>query len=102
QISGDMPLRFALGPGSGSTQSPPGPQRSDELSLACAAALAAERLVDCFVTDSHSSITGDLELQPLRDLFRTPRDRPSPVSTMGLVPALARRDRRPGNHGTVW
>src|SRR5665648_976495 len=68
----------------GNAQCPPGAQAGDQLALVRAAALNVERLVDRLVADAHGVFIGELHLQPVRDLLRTPGARPSP----GLAPRL--------------
>ena len=63
----------------------PGPQARHQLTLQRAAALNEQGLVDRLVRDAHRVIVGGFDQQPLRDLFRALRVRPSPV----LPPAVA-------------
>src|SRR5690606_2756794 len=57
-------------------------------------ALDVERLVDRLVADAHGLIIREVDLQALRDLLRTPRRRPAPVLTTGLVQPFPRRRSR--------
>ena len=60
-------------------QRPPGAQTGDNLAPQPTPALNVERLVDRFVGDPHGVVVGKVEPQPVRDLFRAPRLRPTPV-----------------------
>src|SRR3954469_13309251 len=76
-----------------------GPQAGDQLALEGAAALHVERLIDRLVRDPHPRIIRELELEPFRDLLRTPPTHPPPILTVRLVAALPRPSGRPGHPG---
>src|SRR4051794_14015113 len=74
-----------------------GPQARDELALERAAALHVERLVDRLVRDPHPRIIGELQLESLGDLLRTPPAHPAAILAVRLVAPLPRRRGRPGH-----
>ncbi|CCH70969.1 hypothetical protein BN10_720048 [Phycicoccus elongatus Lp2] len=89
-----MTLRLVPGPGSRLPQCAARAQTGHQLALEPATALDEQRLVDRLVADPHGLIIGEVDLQPVRDLFRAPRRGPSPVRPAGLVQPLPRRRRR--------
>ncbi len=76
-------------------QGSPGPQAGDQLTLERSAPLDVERLVDRLVRDPHRFIIGEVRLEPVRDLLRTPRLGPAAVLPSRLVASLPRRHTRP-------
>ena len=72
-------------PRAGHPQRPAGAQARDQLTLERAAALDVQRLVDRLVADAHGLIIGEVDPEPVRDLLRAPRRRPSPVLRCGLL-----------------
>ena len=100
-IRGDMPLRLVLRPRPRLPQRPAGAQTRDQLPLERATALDEQRLVDRLMADAHGLIIGEVDLQPVRDLFRAPRRRPPPVLPVRLVQPLPRRRLGPGDDRAV-
>jgi hypothetical protein len=90
-IGGDVSLRLVPRPGPRFSQRPARAQTRDQFTLERASPLDEQGLVDRLVADAHGLIIGEVDLQPMRDLLRTPRRRPTPVLTMGLVQPLPRR-----------
>ena len=76
-------------------------QAQDQLTLQSAAAFDVERLIDRLVADPHGLIIGEVDLDPVRDLLRTPRRHPRPILAVRLVPARPRPSRRPHDHRAV-
>src|SRR5699024_11189846 len=76
-------------------------QTGDQFALERTTALDEQRLVDRLVADAHGLIIGEVERQPVRDLLRTPRQRPTPVSPVGLAQALPGRRGRARNDRAV-
>ena len=64
------------GTGAWHPQCTTGPQAGDQLPLERATAPDEQGLVDHLVRDAHGLIIGEVHLQPVADLFRTPRCRP--------------------------
>ena len=72
-IGSDMPLRAVLCSSPRLAKCTPGSKAGHELTFERATALDEQRLVDRFVADAHGLIFREVDLQPMRDLFRAPR-----------------------------
>ena len=66
-------------------QSSPGSQTRHKLPFERASALHIGRLVDGFVRDPHGLIIREIDPEPPRDLLRTPRRCPPPVSSPSVT-----------------
>src|SRR5689334_5020368 len=85
-----MALRLVPRPCPWLPQRPARAQARDQLPVERAAPLDEQRLVDRLVADAHGLILGELGLEPVADLLRAPRCRPSPVLPVRLVQAFPR------------
>src|SRR5262249_9527720 len=99
-LRGDELLAAALRACPGYPQRAPSAQTGDELALERAAALNEQRLIDRLVRDPHGLILGEVELQPVRDLLRAPRRRPSSIRST-TVTSTDEPSCRTGNPLTV-
>jgi hypothetical protein len=85
---GDMPSRLLPIPSTGYAQRPTGAKTRHQLPLERTPAFDVERLVDRLMADPHRLIIGELDLEAVRDLLRTPRVHPAAVTTMRFVPSF--------------
>ena len=94
-FGGDVGPGLSSWPRPGARRARP-PKTRHQLTFARATALDVERPVDGLVADRHGLVIGEIDLQAFRDLFRAPSLHPAPVTSMGLVAALAPRALRAG------
>jgi len=77
-----------------------GTQAGDQLPSERTSAFDIEGLVDRLVADPHGLIFGEVDLEPVGDLFGAPRAHPATIAAVRLVPSLPLRPERP-DHLTV-
>jgi len=99
-FGGDELLAPPAGPGLWHSQRTAGAQTRGELSSQRTAALNVERLVDRLVGDPHGLIIGEVDRQPVGDLFRAPGGRPAPVLA-ATVPSSCPTNLRAPNRRSV-
>ena len=84
-LGGDELLASPAGACLGDTERPSGAQARDELTFEGAPPLNVKGLVDRLMGDPHRLIFGEVDPEPVRDLLRTPRSRPTPVPTAAVA-----------------
>src|SRR4051794_31662912 len=85
-----MALRLVPRPCPWVPQRPARAQAHHQLPVERATPLDEQRLVDRLMADAQGRIIGELALEPVADLLRAPRRRPSPVLPVRLVQSLPR------------
>src|SRR4051794_32920044 len=86
----DMRPRLGLRPGSWHAQSSPGAQTGHQLTLERTTSLNVESLVNGLVGDAHGFVIGEVNLQPIGNLFRRPALDPLAVTAVRLVSTYER------------
>ena len=76
-------------------------QARDELAFERTTTLNEQRLIDRLMADAHRPIIREIDPEPMKDLFRTPRHRPPPVLPVRLIQPLPNRSHRAGERPAV-
>lgn len=92
---------LGLCPGPGNAQRTAGAQAAHQLALKRAASLNVEGLVNGFMRDTHGLIIGEVDLQPIGNLFGWPAINPFAITAMRFIPPLERCLSRPGNLSAI-
>ena len=95
------PCGLLLRPRSWFPQRPARAQARHQFAFERTPPLDVQRLVDRLVADAHGLIIGEIDLQPVADLLRTPRRRPPSVLAVRLVQAFPRGWPRSGDDRAV-